>query len=746
MIKIMTLDFRLLKNIYCLGIVLLSPSVLMAGMVHDNADINELLELDMKQLLDIGVTSASRENESAVDAPAKVVVITAQDIRNRGYINLFDLLKGEAGIDAHEYSHETTYTRLAVRGVVGNNKFIIQKNGINIGSPDGSPVAIADNFPLFNAQRVEIVYGPGSALYGADAFSGIINIVTKRFSEEKQLGTYLGEDGYRYLYGDAGFRLSDDVEFYFSAHIQQSDNPDLSKTYPDVFVFDDLQDFNNNVIIPAASRQGYYGETRSHTLSFDLSVGSDFILSYHQYLFMSPTSTGLQPDAVNYDSRANWESLTGVISAVFDSDVSESSNVRTLFSHSFYKVDSSSKFNNLFSHYIDGYKYAEASKTTFDAQLSTDWGDADRLLMGVVLESIASIPKMADLDRPYNDSQASEEQVFYYAGTDNSLPIKIYNTSYTNMGAYLQHRHQWGSALDSILGVRYDNNSRYGETVNPRLGMIYRPDDQWTVKLLYGEAFLAPAPEFTFEHFGAFTGVKNGQDEYISNFFFVPNTDLMPEEIQTLEMNFTFLFTRDLMFDMSLYHSKVESLILNANTQVPQSGFIEGGFIQSTSHNDNVGDLDVNGLELGFSLLNQYENYSLKSWGSYSYTEGSLNDNLRGLEVDLPFVSKNKIKLGLTYRDKDRFYVTPLLYWIDEASTDVPDLSLSTTQSSSVRSYTLLDLNIGQEDLLPGLSLSLKIKNLLDRQYYNAGTGVNITFAESPQNPRQFIFNLDYKF
>lgn len=737
-----SLTLNLNLNFISLLLALLSLSA-----VANPLDPESILNLDLEQLMSIDITSASRSIETVIDAPAKVVVVTKLEIQERGYINLFDLLRGEAGVDTHQYSHETTYTRVAIRGVVGNNKFLIYQDGVPIGSPAGDPIPIADNFPLFNAERVEIVFGPGSALYGADAFTGLINIVTDTGnSNENKLGSYIGQDNYRYLYAQSNSQLSDKVHFSFAAHVQESDNPDLSKTYPDIYALEDLVDFGNNIVIAANQREGYVGETNSHSLSFRLDLGEGFTLGYHQSLFRSPTTTGLNPDAVDYASRGSWSSLVGTVYSQYETDIDNTTSARILFSHSFYEVDPSSKFNNLFSNYADGYKFARSDKTQLDGQINFEWNEDNKIVIGGVMESVSSLPKTTDLINPYDPNLTSEEQVLYYGGTNDSLPVNIYNIKYSNLGAFIQYRRSWNDQFDSILGVRYDDNSQYGSSVNPRAGFVHRPNKRMTVKLLYGEAFLAPAPEFTYEHFGSFNGTTNAQGDYLSNFFFIPNTDLKPEEVKTLEANISYLYSNDLLFGVSLYRSQVENLILNTATTTPDSDFIDGGFIAATSHNDNIGDLEVAGLEANFSYVITFKNSSLKSWGNYTFTDGSMRDNVRNLEVNLPFVAKNKIKLGVTYRYRQKYYLTTMAYWIDETSTDVPDLSPGGTTSKTSAAYTLIDLNAGVNDLLPGLSLNLKINNLLDEKYFNAGTGVNITFAETPQNPRRITLSLVYKF
>ncbi len=85
--------------------------------------------MSLKDLMQLKITTASRSEETVIDAPAKVKIITKQQIRERGYINLFDLLRDQPGVDTQAYSHETTYNQVAVRGVVGNNRFLIQQDG-----------------------------------------------------------------------------------------------------------------------------------------------------------------------------------------------------------------------------------------------------------------------------------------------------------------------------------------------------------------------------------------------------------------------------------------------------------------------------------------------------------------------------------------------------------------------------------------------------------------------------------------
>ena len=134
----------------------------------------------LEQSMDIPVTTASRTTETQSDAPARVEVITAEQIRRRGYRSLLDVLKdlpdfkvdlrGGTGISRPEPTVQ------GVRGA-GNARCCCSMDLWL--APTNEPLPIVANYPVHGARQIEIVYGPVSAVYGADAFSAVINIITR---------------------------------------------------------------------------------------------------------------------------------------------------------------------------------------------------------------------------------------------------------------------------------------------------------------------------------------------------------------------------------------------------------------------------------------------------------------------------------------------------------------------------------------------------------------------------------------
>ncbi len=126
-----------------------------------------------------GVTaSASLFEQTVLDAPATVYVFSEAQIRNRGYNNIQDLLEDVPEVEIQRKSMVEFKDNIGFRGITGNEKFIIFQDGVRITAATGDPHTIHTNYPLNNVKSVEVLVGPASAVYGVDAFSGLINIIT----------------------------------------------------------------------------------------------------------------------------------------------------------------------------------------------------------------------------------------------------------------------------------------------------------------------------------------------------------------------------------------------------------------------------------------------------------------------------------------------------------------------------------------------------------------------------------------
>lgn len=146
---------------------------------HAQADI---ADLPLEQLMQMQVTTASRYAQTALEAPAAVSVVTADDIRLFGYRTLAEVLASMRGLHV---SYDRSYHYLGTRGFATpgdyNTRVLLLVNGVRFNDNIYDQASIGTDFPvdLDLVDRVEFVPGPGSAVYGANAFFGVINVITR---------------------------------------------------------------------------------------------------------------------------------------------------------------------------------------------------------------------------------------------------------------------------------------------------------------------------------------------------------------------------------------------------------------------------------------------------------------------------------------------------------------------------------------------------------------------------------------
>lgn len=147
------------------------------------ASAADLTELSIEQLLDVEVYSASKFIQKITEAPASVSIVTAADIEDYGYRTLADILRGVRGLDV---TYDRNYSYLGARGFNRpgdyNNRILLLVDGYRFNDAVYDATLIGTEFILDVdlIERVEVVRGPGSSIYGSNAFFGVINVITKR--------------------------------------------------------------------------------------------------------------------------------------------------------------------------------------------------------------------------------------------------------------------------------------------------------------------------------------------------------------------------------------------------------------------------------------------------------------------------------------------------------------------------------------------------------------------------------------
>jgi iron complex outermembrane receptor protein len=691
------------------------------------------------------ITTASRYQEKISDTPASVVLITAQQIKQRRYQNLLDVLKDLPSVDIQEKRHQIENNLITFRGHLHSNKFLILQDGVRIDSPTGEALAIADNFPLYAAKQIEILYGPAAAVYGTEAFSGVINIITQTPEEINGIKVSGKVGSYDTYSGQllTGKRFNNNFAIEVGGHFQTADYADLASQYPNSYAKVDALTLGKKLYRSAAQREDFNAEQESHSVFVKMQLGENLTLGYQRGYLDAPSTTGERPSKTIYDPASRWITETNRVYGKYDFKFSDDLTANTLFYYSRYEIDPRSKFKNINVDYIDSYIYAFGDKLALDQQFQYKFNKTHKLTGGFLYEKFSSIPKTTDLAQPYNVNKAPNQQGLYHIGTNNTLPIEINELNYNNLATYFQLQSAWTEQFSTTLGLRYDHGSRYGSTFNPRIGLVYQPFESTSFKLLYGEAFRAPNPMDTSEIYGIFSSKQNAQGQYTSSFFRAPNQNLQPEKSRTLEFELSHLISKDFTLSLTGYYTKLQNLIVATPDKKPVQ-FIPGGFIASTESNQNLGSSHIYGFELSSNYLHKLtDNIGLNVWANYSYIHGKDSRRDSAIKTELTYVAPHKGKLGLTLSYLDDYFATLKLRSITKTTTSTLDSTQNNGRMLKAPGYTTLDLHLGAK-VYQGISANLDFYNLLNKQYYTAGGGT--TFQYVPEPLLSVIFSLQYQY
>ncbi|MBV2234722.1 MAG: TonB-dependent receptor [Sterolibacterium sp.] len=716
------------------------------------------MELSLQDLIATPVVTASRQAETRDQTPAQIIVFTREQIRQRRYKNLADLLFDLPGVDFQRGTKSSQFNQFAIQGYLGPNKLLIMQDGVRIAHPGGGNFPVAENLALYHAKQVEVLYGPAAALYGADAVAGVINIITET-GGQGQSAVSLGAG--RFDGQEASFftsaQISEQLGISAGGHKQQSDRAPLDHFYPAYFQQVD-GDFGGATILPAATREAYAGKISSHSLFARVDLAEQLTLGLHRSRFNSLTSTGDPLATAQYDPGAQWQTTNDTYYAQYRFRLNDDLDAQLSIDHGRLEVAPKAYYNNVYNGFAPGYSYVRGERTAIEQTFNWRINQNQQLQAGLGWQrfydiEVGSLPQSFDKGKPVGAQGMSH--------MNTPLPLIPLDARFRNALGYLQLQSQWTTAFSTVAGLRVDKHSSYGTSINPRLGAVYKPSEQHVFKLMFGQAFRAPSPEERLSTYGMFDGIEKDTDgRYVGHYFRIPSLDLQPEKARTLSTAWDWRPTPNLNLNTHLYYSRISNLVVNKVLAGNDTQSIPGAVLITPDIKGNAGQQWQSGLDFSaqwrFSLN---QDWTGDLWGSASYVHGRVDEG-NGVSWDIPYVARHKIKLGTTLRWRESITITPKIYWTDEVTNGrtkapgsnlLPPASCQTTMQAPERcttpGYTLVDLHLGWHKLLAGkATVWLDIYNLFDRRYHAAAGAGSLTFWDMPQQPRSWMLSLDYQF
>jgi outer membrane receptor protein involved in Fe transport len=520
------------------------------------------------------VTVATRTKVSVNKAPSIISVITEDEIKNSGAKNLEEVLRQVAGFYMQGYAtYPDKIVNIRGLGLIGNPGVKIMLNGHsseNIGD-DNSGYLIS--FPVELIKKIEIIRGPGSALYGNEAMNGVINIIAKDEKDPSAISAVYGSFGTYEGTAQLSYSQNDISLFLFADAVHSNGDPKLIEKDAALVQFP-----------PGYSRApGYTNE------EFDF-----------QNLFAKLSYKNFRLTGFYKKSKA--EPAVGPTGALTDN-----SDVRfdTAFAEAAYEYSPSSKIKLTARAYYD-YNCSDllyefySGKTTAFAPVFKDFPEGEGML-GHLINKTDKLGAEVMSDITFSDSlgivagvMGEYSELFDTDAITNAnisgKSIELDGITYTPMAyiggmrepfeameeghrtvyaAYIQGTYDilktfpsWeiiGKNMSITTGLRYDHHSDADGSLNPRMGVVYAPNDRLFFKLLYGQAFRAPT-------FGQM---------YVKNLFAsVQNPDLKPETVKTSEILAGLNLTDRITATLDFFSIRKEDAILSYRGRYENRGEI----------------------------------------------------------------------------------------------------------------------------------------------------------------------------
>jgi outer membrane receptor protein involved in Fe transport len=463
------------------------------GLAQDEVDLDDFSSMSLEDLLNVEVTVASKSEETIADAPSSVTVFTRQEILNMGITSLEELLNYTPGFfSQRQISYGSSWTvqaRGKDEGGYLSKEVLVLKDGLRLNDYfTGGSSFVNRTTTLDDVKQIEIIRGPGSALYGSNAFLGVINIVTND----------------KVNYGSVKFGRYDSRDASVNFHKDFNDwaISGFARTYSD----------NGEEYFITQDFFGRMGETADPADALDASVK------------VSWKSLTLR---LGYTERDQHDFQSGI--AIGGENISQNEQEQTRIGFN-WKPDLGEKFSLELS----------AGHVTADMTVLWHWpeilGPDQALDFGLFVDQFNSnfnadfsyqfYPKNtisfgASYERRGIDDNAiigrANSQITFFRGDAGVTE----NETQTVYAVYVQDQHKFSKWLKLVVGVRHDDYNDFGGTTNPRGGLIFTAGESGNkFKILYGQAFRAASNS---ERFQRNTLAAFG----------VP--DLTPEEVKTLE-------------------------------------------------------------------------------------------------------------------------------------------------------------------------------------------------------------------
>jgi outer membrane receptor for ferrienterochelin and colicins len=752
----------------------------------DPLKLKDLISAYNSQDFGIKVTSASKFEEKLKDAPASMFVITDKDIVNRGYLDFQQVLHDIPGFS---FSKQDGLFRsnIYIRGYrSGNNdKFLLLIDGVEENDVSSDNAVINRQIPLSNIKQVEIIYGPASTMYGANAYAGVINVITKeekdlfagnsKFSGDIQTayGSYntmyidgtinkkfkkgylsltgrkfhssgrdLSTENYDYDYQTIDYlslSSSENDQVFFENNVTAINSPYFSSNNGVISLTDiganKMRELDNKMFdtIPKYSNptDNWYLKMKLVMKNMDITIES-----YRTNLGATPSYVDGRSSGTNDINR--WITWNTNLTFKYQANLSKKTLLTNTFSYRLHTIDGNTNLHFL-SSYINGQRDFEDLYNDKDpSEVSIYYFRASNQIRDELKLFYQHSKKVGFISGvefrsgvKQGDYSKGSFQNEYETAPDSTVnTVDGGNTSNVlDLGVFIQGKYKPTKNISIVLGSRLDYNQikstqGYGYNFAPRIALIYSRE-KFVVKGIYSQAFQDAS---FFAKYSTGVGRTNS-----------PN--LIPEEAQNFELAFQYDIKKRTIIELTNYLANYKNVVNELQDPLD---------LNKTQFQNN-GKSQIYGSQV--NLIHKLNKFDF--WLNYTFTVplsieilDSNNNNILDT-ASYPRISDiptHSINWGINFKVSKRLNINLRGNYVGERVSG-ENASGSYNTQKLFPSYLVLNSNINY--CWNHFTFSFLVGNILDSRYYDPGwRQADETLYPSAhlQENRNFTFKLNYKF
>ena len=686
-----------INKLITLSMFLTAQSFIYAADDNDTLIMSDLMSMDFEELMEVEITSSTKTPRKLSQAPSTVNAYLAEDIHKLGARSVSDILWLVAGIQS-QVKHNNR-KKIWIRGVQSefNNKIALYIDGVPYRDVFGG-FSIDEEIPIESIKRIEIIRGPGSALYGANAFSGVINIFTFNPSDTQENRVKLG-------LGSQNTKLG-----YFAVRDNLNENFKFMLEAKELKTNGRKPEYNQQGIENYRSGKQSLDYLKFQTLAYEDLL---FSISYSQF-------DNFRVDkAINRDDGRNNDNLRISLSYnnKFSDKLSMNSNLyhtkvtRVEYDHNFELVDEGKGVLK------ESYDFTDSTSITgLNLNLNYHLTGTNELVGGIDIKD-ESLDESSFIDNFTNLTNTFIEDERYK------------NISLLDYGLFLQDTQSFNNDKTNLtVGLRFDKLDIFKDQFNYRIGLNHSFNSKISAKLLYGTAYRSP--------------------NFIE-FVRAPKDSALPdvETLKTIEAQIAYQSKKN-RISLTLFRNDYQDFIYRKNSfhEAPEN--LRAGVF------GNIDNQEINGVELESQYIfnKNFSGFLNLSW---------IDAKSSILDKPIPLLANWTASTGIDWRKKIAggeflFHNELIVYgdredwpnsiWDEGVEPRYPnrddDFSDGFAKINSGVHYKF-DFNNHT------IELDLTIHNLLDTTYYTQSITVprsnRAAYFDTEYPNRHIRFNINYK-